>query len=136
MGDYLLTKPRQNLSKYVSTDVQKKFYQGYILPLIHYGSVVWETTSSPNLDIKTCSTNNTTCRYSVSGNIQRIKLATNSFSKTSQRERERERGERERERECVFFQYFYKPLYDNLCAKLKIQIYVNLCIQVFVVRSK
>ena len=41
---------RQNLSKYVSTDVQKKFYQGYISPLIYYGSVVWETTSSPNQD--------------------------------------------------------------------------------------
>ena len=39
----------RQLSKYVSTDVQK-IYQGYILPLIDYGSVVWGTTSSPNLD--------------------------------------------------------------------------------------
>ena len=29
---------------------KKKFYQGYILPLIDYGSVVWGTTSSSNLD--------------------------------------------------------------------------------------
>ena len=28
----------------------KKFYQGCILPLIDYGSVVWGTTSSSNLD--------------------------------------------------------------------------------------
>ena len=31
-------------------DVQKKFYQGYILPLIDYGSMVWGTTSASNLD--------------------------------------------------------------------------------------
>ena len=36
----------RQLSKYVSIDVQKKFYQGYILPLIDYGSVVWGTTSA------------------------------------------------------------------------------------------
>ena len=40
----------RQLSKYVSIDVQKKFYQGYILPLIDYGSVVWGTTSASNLD--------------------------------------------------------------------------------------
>lgn len=40
----------RQLSRYVSIDVQKKFYQGYILPLIDYGSVVWGTTSSSNLD--------------------------------------------------------------------------------------
>ena len=40
----------RQLSKYVSTDVQKKFYQGYILPLIDYGSIVWGTASSSNLD--------------------------------------------------------------------------------------
>ena len=44
-----ILKLRQ-LSKYVLTDVQKKFYQGYILPLIDYGSVVWGTTSLSNLD--------------------------------------------------------------------------------------
>ena len=41
----------RQLSKYVSIDVQKKFYQGYILPLIDYGSVVWGTTTASNLDI-------------------------------------------------------------------------------------
>ena len=40
----------RELLKYVSTDVRKKFYQRYILPLIDYGSVVWGTTSSSNLD--------------------------------------------------------------------------------------
>ena len=40
----------KQLSKYVSNDVQKKFYQGYILPLIDYGSVVWGTTSSSNIE--------------------------------------------------------------------------------------
>ena len=40
----------RQLSKYVSTDVQKKFYQGYILPLIDNGSVVWGATSSFHLD--------------------------------------------------------------------------------------
>ena len=40
----------RQLSKYVSTDVQKKFYRGYILPLIYYGSVVWGSTSSSNFD--------------------------------------------------------------------------------------
>ena len=34
----------------MSTDVLKKFYQGYILPLIDYGSVTWSGTSSTNLD--------------------------------------------------------------------------------------
>ena len=35
----------RQLSKYVSNDVQNFFYQGYSLPLIDYGSVVWGTTS-------------------------------------------------------------------------------------------
>ena len=38
----------RQLSKYVTTDVQKSFI---ILPLIDYESVVWGTTSSSNLDI-------------------------------------------------------------------------------------
>ena len=33
-----------------SNDVQKKFYQGYILSLIDCGSVVWGTTSSSNIE--------------------------------------------------------------------------------------
>ena len=41
---------QKQLSRYVSTDIQTKFYQGYIRPLIEYGSVVWGTTSSSNLD--------------------------------------------------------------------------------------
>ena len=40
----------RQLSKYVITDVQFFFYQGHILPLIDYGSVVWGTTFSSNLD--------------------------------------------------------------------------------------
>ena len=40
----------RQLAMYVSTDVLKKFYQGYILPLINYGSVTWSGTSSVNLD--------------------------------------------------------------------------------------
>ncbi|MEW8544984.1 MAG: reverse transcriptase family protein [Candidatus Thiodiazotropha sp.] len=39
----------RQLSTYVSIDTQKKFYQGYIVPLIDYGSVVWGATSSSNL---------------------------------------------------------------------------------------
>ncbi|MCG7875530.1 MAG: reverse transcriptase family protein [Candidatus Thiodiazotropha endolucinida] len=40
----------RQLSTYVSTDVLKLFYQGYILPLIDYGSVTWSGASSTNLD--------------------------------------------------------------------------------------
>ena len=40
----------RQLSKYVSTDVQNYFYQGYILPLIDCRSVVWKNTSSSHLD--------------------------------------------------------------------------------------
>ena len=40
----------RQLATYVSTDVLKKFYQGYILPLIDYGSITWSGTSSTNLD--------------------------------------------------------------------------------------
>lgn len=40
----------RQLAAYVSTDVLKKFYQGYILPLIDYGSITWAGTSSANLD--------------------------------------------------------------------------------------
>ena len=40
----------KQLSKYVPVDVQKKFYQGYILPLIDYGSVVWGLTSTSNIE--------------------------------------------------------------------------------------
>lgn len=40
----------RQLSSYVSVQIQKKFYQGYILPLIDYGSVVWGNTSATNID--------------------------------------------------------------------------------------
>ena len=33
------------LSRYVPVEVQKLFYQGYILPLIDYGSNTWGSTS-------------------------------------------------------------------------------------------
>ena len=32
------------------TDVQKRFYQGYILPLIDCGSITWGTTSNANIE--------------------------------------------------------------------------------------
>ena len=38
------------LSTYIPTEAQKLFYQGYILPLIDYGSSTWGTTSRSNLE--------------------------------------------------------------------------------------
>lgn len=38
------------LSAYVPVDIQKLFYQGYILPLLDYGSITWGSTSSTNID--------------------------------------------------------------------------------------
>ena len=40
----------KQLSTYVPTEIQKKFYQGYILPLIDYGSVTWGSISLCNLE--------------------------------------------------------------------------------------
>ena len=40
----------RQLAKYVSTNVLKKFYQGYILPLIDYGSITWSGTTSANIE--------------------------------------------------------------------------------------
>ena len=40
----------RQLAEYVPTDVQKRFYQGYILPLIDYGSVTWGSTSCADLE--------------------------------------------------------------------------------------
>ena len=40
----------RQLSAYVTADVLKKFYQGYILPLIDYGSIAWSETSSANIE--------------------------------------------------------------------------------------
>ena len=42
----------RQLAANVTTDVLKKFYQGYILPLIDYGSITWSGTSSANIERK------------------------------------------------------------------------------------
>ena len=39
----------RQVAQYVPTCVQKRFYQGYILPLIDYGSITWGTTSIANI---------------------------------------------------------------------------------------
>lgn len=40
----------RQLSTYVSSNTQKKFYHAYILPLIDYGSVTWGNTSLSNIE--------------------------------------------------------------------------------------
>lgn len=40
----------RQLSEYVPISSQKLFYQGYILPLLDYGSVVWGATSAGNIE--------------------------------------------------------------------------------------
>ena len=40
----------KQLATYVPAEVQKQFYQGYILPIIDYGSNTWGTTSSANIE--------------------------------------------------------------------------------------
>ena len=40
----------KHLSTYVPVKVQKLFYQGYILPLIDYGSNTWGSTSKQNIE--------------------------------------------------------------------------------------
>ena len=40
----------KQLSSYVPVEIQKLFYQGYILPLIDYGSNTWGTTSKHNIE--------------------------------------------------------------------------------------
>lgn len=40
----------RQLSTYIPLEVQKLFYQGYILPLIDYGSNTWGTTSKQNIE--------------------------------------------------------------------------------------
>ena len=39
----------RQLSTYVPAEAQKLYYQGYILPLIDYGSITWGSTSSANI---------------------------------------------------------------------------------------
>ena len=38
------------LSEYVPAHVQRLFYQGYILPLLDYGSVIWGSSSTANIE--------------------------------------------------------------------------------------
>ena len=40
----------RQLATYVPTEVLKKFYQSYILPLIDYRSITWSGASAANLD--------------------------------------------------------------------------------------
>ncbi|MCG8110902.1 MAG: reverse transcriptase family protein, partial [Candidatus Thiodiazotropha taylori] len=40
----------KSLSEYIPLTAQKRFYQGFILPLIDYGSITWGSTSNSNLD--------------------------------------------------------------------------------------
>ena len=38
------------MSLYIPVEAQKLYYQGYILPLIDYGSCTWGTTSKANIE--------------------------------------------------------------------------------------
>ena len=40
----------KQLSLYIPVEAQKLYYQGYILPLIDYGSCTWGTTSKANIE--------------------------------------------------------------------------------------
>ena len=40
----------RQLSEYVPAHVQRLFYQGYILPLLDYGSVIWGSSSTANIE--------------------------------------------------------------------------------------
>ena len=40
----------RQIAEYVPIDVQKRFYQGYILPLIDFGSNTWGAASKANID--------------------------------------------------------------------------------------
>ena len=40
----------RQLAEYVHLQVQKQFYQGYILPLLDYGSITWGSTSTANIE--------------------------------------------------------------------------------------
>ena len=41
---YSIISLLRQLAEYVPNCVQKRFYQGYILPLIYYGSIAWATS--------------------------------------------------------------------------------------------
>ena len=40
----------KQLAKYIPIDAQKRFYQGFILPLMDYGSITWGSTSKANVE--------------------------------------------------------------------------------------
>ena len=40
----------RQLSEYVPAHVQRLFYQGYTLPLLDYGSVIWDSSSTANIE--------------------------------------------------------------------------------------
>ena len=40
----------RQLATYVPTQAQKLYYQGYILPLLDYGSITWGATSDANIE--------------------------------------------------------------------------------------
>ena len=40
----------KQLAEYIPTDAQKRFYQGFILPLIDYGSITWGSISKANVE--------------------------------------------------------------------------------------
>ena len=40
----------KQLAEYIPTGAQKLFYQGFILPLIDYGSITWGSTSKANVE--------------------------------------------------------------------------------------
>ena len=40
----------RQLAEFAPLQVQKQFYQGYILPLLDYGSITWGSTSSANIE--------------------------------------------------------------------------------------
>ena len=41
---------QRQLAEYVPLQVQKQFYQGYIIPLLDYGSITWGSTSTANIE--------------------------------------------------------------------------------------
>ena len=40
----------RQIAEYVPLQVQKQFYQGYILPLLDYSSITWGSTSTANIE--------------------------------------------------------------------------------------
>ena len=59
------------LAEYVSLQVQKQFYQGYILLLLDYGAITWGSTSTVNKIAEKSSADNSQSRlrYSICLNV-------------------------------------------------------------------